>query len=864
MLPHKSGIPLIIQQVKALLKKNLWIAMRSKRSSLLQLVAPFIFLFFLFVVDKSQRISSSLPEMRDPPVMIAPSIPECGTKFYIRRPCYDFVWSGNNSRYANEIVSRIMANNPGRPIPSFKVRSFRTPAEVDAWLFTNPLRCPGALHFVEKSANVMSYGLQTNYTSATKRDKSENPTLKFIVPLQIAAEREIARSLLADQNFSWTVGLKEFPHPAATFEDRSSSGFEVLAPLFLFTVAMFPFIFEMNSIVLEKELKLRQITAQAIDPSKKSNILYLLPPTLLAHALQVLINVTESHDTRGSSWSTRAKCPTDQSRCFLTMSLKAVIFAQNDVYVRFVYTFFWWLLIALYLDNVMPSPNGTRKSLLYFLNPRYWTGVGVNKPQGGKCGCCNSDDALDSATPDDMDVLEEENAVKQQMRSGETDPNIAVQICGLVKTYPGKLNCGCCCKCHKTDSFHAIKGLYVNLARDQLFCLLGPNGAGKTTTINCLTGITSVTAGDAIIYGNSIRNSIGMSNTRKLLGVCPQFDVLWCVLTGEEHLQLFARIKGLPPSSIKEVVKKSLEEVRLTASAKVRTGSYSGGMRRRLSVASALLGDPKLVILDEPTTGMDPISRRHVLDIIENAKRGRVIILTTHSMEEADILGDRIGIMAKGRLRCIGSSIRLKSRSGTGFIANLSFINGSASANSAHKETLKMFFRHHLGVSPKDESNAFLTFVVPRQKERLLKGILGELQDKQREFGIADIQLGLTTLEEVFLNIARQAELESAAADGRMETLTLTSGTQVPVGARYVAIPGSETAENPRGIMVEVHWEQNDSGALCISGHSNETVVPPNVQPSLPAAHPRSMGRAKGVVGRVIDPRQLSETSFDS
>lgn len=91
---------------------------------------------------------------------------------------------------------------------------------------------------------------------------------------------------------------------------------------------------------------------------------------------------------------------------------------------------------------------------------------------------------------------------------------------------------------------------------------------------------------------------------------------------------------------------------------------------------------------------MDPISRRHVWDIIENAKRGRVVILTTHSMEEADILGDRLGIMAKGRLRCIGTSIRLKTRFGTGFSANLSLKNDNSAENSAHKETVKEFFRH--------------------------------------------------------------------------------------------------------------------------------------------------------------------------
>ncbi|XP_021733802.1 ABC transporter A family member 2-like isoform X2 [Chenopodium quinoa] len=962
----KRGFPLMIQQVNALVKKNLWLAMRSKRSSFLQLVAPFIFLLFLFAVDKVSRYSPSEPEVRDPKAVVSPSIPPCETKFHIRRPCYDFVWSGDSSDKAQDIVSRIMASNPGRPIPSHKVISFRTPADVDAWLFRDPSRCPAALHLVEKSATVMGYGIQTNYTTTEKSGNIETPVMKFQIPLQIAVERELARSVLAE-----------------TLEDRSFTAYGLIAPLFFFTVSMFPFVFQMSSIVLEKELKLRQamnimglydsaywlswlvwetfvilisslciilsgmilqfqfflhnsfavlfflfflfqlnmtgfafllsaflgktssayragfwifligiisqFAALAAEPSKKSRKLYFLPPALLSHALEMLNDAVESHNIPVISWSKRVKCPAGQSDCYFTM---------NDIYIRLLYTFVFWFILALYLDNVMPSPNGTRKSLLYFLNLRYWIGKGENKPQGGLCGCSNSDSAYVDITPDDTDVLEEEIVVKQQMKSNEIDSNIAVQIRGLVKIYPGKFSIGCCCKCQKTDPFHAIKGLYVNLPTDQLFCLLGPNGAGKTTTINCLTGITSVTAGDALIYGNSIRNSAGMSNIRKIIGLCPQFDVLWNELTGEEHLQLFARIKGLPPASTKEAVKKSLEEVRLTNSAKVRAGSYSGGMRRRLSVASALLGDPKLVILDEPvkyssnvsqlislsdfqesfeafttdilfelqTTGMDPISRRHVWDIIENAKRGKVVILTTHSMEEADILGDRIGIMAKGRLRCIGTSIRLKSRFGTGFVANLSFVNGNSATNSAHKETVKSFFRHHLAVIPKEESNAFLTFVIPREKEPLLVGTLGELQDRQQEFGVSDIQLGLTTLEEVFLNIARQAELETAAAEGRMETLTLSSGAlvQIPVGAKYVAVPGSETADNPQGIMVEVHWEQNDSGALCISGHSAERPVPSNVQPTLPVVHPRSLGQPKGVVGRVIDPSQLSENCFDS
>jgi ABC-type multidrug transport system ATPase subunit len=108
-------------------------------------------------------------------------------------------------------------------------------------------------------------------------------------------------------------------------------------------------------------------------------------------------------------------------------------------------------------------------------------------------------------------------------------------------------------------------------------------------------------------------------------------------------------------------------QVNLTYAAQQRAGSFSGGMKRRLSVACALLGDPRLVFLDEPTTGMDPVSRRQVWDIIERAKQGRAIILTTHSMEEADILGDRIAIMARGNLRCLGTSLRLKQKFGAGY-----------------------------------------------------------------------------------------------------------------------------------------------------------------------------------------------------
>lgn len=958
----QQGFRLFVQQFKALLKKNLLLSWRQKRSSFLQLFSSIFFIFLIFCIDKAIRYrfstTTAFNNVRDPQALVSPPIPSCKDKFFIKSPCFDFVWSGNESARIRSIVNSIRANNPGRPIPSDKVQSFRSPDDVDAWLGSHPMQCPGALHFVERNSTVISYGIQTNSTPIVKRGHFEDPTFKFQIPLQIAAEREIARFLIGDPNFSWVVGLKEFAHPAVeTFSAVGTAG-----PTFFLAIAMFGFVFQVSSLIAEKELKLRQamsimglyesaywlswLTWEAFltlvsslfsvlfgmmfqfdfflhnsfavlflvfflfqfnmigfafmmsafisksssattvgfsifiigfltqlvttfgfpyssDYSEGYRVIWsLFPPNLLAQALNLLGDATATSEDDGISWSRRAECPASDSDCSLTI---------DDIYKWLLSTFFVWFLLAMYFDNIIPNASGVRKSMFYFLKPSYWTGKGGDTEEGELCSCTGSIPPFDDVTQDDEDVLAEEAVVKQQVAENRPDPNVAVQIRGLTKTYPGTTKMAGWCKCQKSSPYHAVKGIWVNFAKDQLFCLLGPNGAGKTTVINCLTGITPVTGGDALIYGYSIRNSVGMSNIRRLIGVCPQFDILWDALSGQEHLHLFASIKGLPPSSIKLVAEKSLADVRLSDEAKIRAGSYSGGMKRRLSLAIALIGNPKLVILDEPTTGMDPITRRHVWDIIEDAKKGRSIVLTTHSMEEADILGDRIAIMAKGRLRCIGTSIRLKSRFGTGYITNVSFLgstpgqtpnpHGIEVPSESQHEPVKQLFKRHLDVEPKEENKAFLTFVIPHEKEGLLTRFFAELQDNERELGISDIQLGLTTLEEVFLNIAKKAELEDASAEGSLVPLTLESGTsiQIPRGARFIGIPGTESTGNPRGLMVEVYWDQDDTGALCISGHSAELRIPPNVQLTATSASPHTtlFGRSAPVLGFVIDPPQI-------
>lgn len=340
----------------------------------------------------------------------------------------------------------------------------------------------------------------------------------------------------------------------------------------------------------------------------------------------------------------------------------------------------------------------------------------------------------------------------------------------------------------KTDVFKAVDGLDLAIDKDQVLVLLGHNGAGKTTTINMLTGFMNMTAGDALIYGKSVRTEF--SAVRSDLGVCPQHDVLFDQLTGREHLRLFAKLKGIAPEDVEREVTARLQQVLLEDDADVQAAAYSGGMRRRLSIAIALIGDPRLVILDEPTTGMDPVTRREVWDMIEKAKVGRSMILTTHSMEEADILGDRVAIMSKGKLQALGTSFSLKKRYGGGFRVTLLLEGGEVpdaedplAAAAASTESVKSATRDCMpSVTFTEGAPGLLQFQIPDSaSDEESAELFGALQSKKESLGIKSISVGMSTLEDVFLNLAIQDEDEDEAvaaehAESREETKTEAPG----------------------------------------------------------------------------------------
>jgi len=218
----------------------------------------------------------------------------------------------------------------------------------------------------------------------------------------------------------------------------------------------------------------------------------------------------------------------------------------------------------------------------------------------------------------------------------------------------------------------AVHDLSFGVATGEVFGFLGINGAGKTTTLQILSGDVVPTSGTACMAGFDIMTE--QPEVRRLLGYCPQFDSLIDLLTVREHLELFARIKGVPEASVPSTVARKIAELDLTHFAGKTAGSLSGGNKRKLCVAIALIGDPPLVFLDEPSTGMDPQAKRFMWGVVNRVASEQKlcsIILTTHSMEEVEALCSKIGIMVGGRLRCLGSAQHLKNTHGKSYTVQI-------------------------------------------------------------------------------------------------------------------------------------------------------------------------------------------------
>uniref|UniRef100_A0A8C7EKL7 ABC transporter domain-containing protein n=1 Tax=Neovison vison TaxID=452646 RepID=A0A8C7EKL7_NEOVI len=293
----------------------------------------------------------------------------------------------------------------------------------------------------------------------------------------------------------------------------------------------------------------------------------------------------------------------------------------------------------------------------------------------------------------------------------------------------------------------AIKDLSLNLYVGQITVLLGHNGAGKSTTLSILSGLYPATSGEAYINGYDISQQ--MVQIRKSLGLCPQQNLLFNYLTVSEHLYFYCVVKGIPRKTRLLEIDHMLAAFNLLDKRNEFSCSLSGGMKRRLSMIIALLGGSKVVILDEPTSGMDPASRRATWDVLQQYKQDRTILLTTHYMDEADFLGDRIAIMVEGSLRCCGSSVFLKKIYGVGYHIVM--------VKEAHcnVEEISKLLQYYIPTATLEKNvNKEVSFILPKEYTRSFEALFTDLEKRQYDLGIASFGASITTMEEVFFRVS--------------------------------------------------------------------------------------------------------------
>ncbi|OCT61274.1 hypothetical protein XELAEV_18047298mg [Xenopus laevis] len=351
---------------------------------------------------------------------------------------------------------------------------------------------------------------------------------------------------------------------------------------------------------------------------------------------------------------------------------------------------------------------------------------------------CMKSDLADTKNPEeDEDV----RAERERVDSGQAATDL-LQLQDLTKVYH-----------HVGKNMVAVNNMTLSIPAGECFGLLGVNGAGKTTTFKMLTGDVAPSKGNIQVRNSAgnLENILGYKSDWSAFGYCPQEDALDDLLTGEEHLYFYARLHGIPEKQIKAVSLSLLQKLQLVQYKDRITAGYSCGTRRKLSTALALIGRPSILLLDEPSSGMDPKTKRHLWKIIsDEVKEKCSVVLTSHSMEECEALCTRLAIMVKGKFQCIGSLQHIKSRFGSGFTVKMHLKD-----SSVRVEVLTSFMCHHFpNTCLKEQHFTMVEYHVPVTAGGVA-GIFDLLEANKSNLDITHFSVSQTTLDEVFVNFAQ-------------------------------------------------------------------------------------------------------------
>ncbi|KAM6343887.1 ATP-binding cassette sub-family A member 9-like [Alca torda] len=395
-----------------------------------------------------------------------------------------------------------------------------------------------------------------------------------------------------------------------------------------------------------------------------------------------------------------------------------------------------YLLLAIYFDKVLPGKYGVPYPPLFFLRPSYWF-----QPRSGYVG-------VRAGGEGSHDPILSNNA--EPMPPG-FDGKEAIRINNIKKLYK-----------KKDKRTEALRGLSLSIYEGQITALLGHSGSGKTALLNVLSGFSKPSAGCATIYNYKVSEVQDMEGIQAMVGICPQFNLHFEALTVKENLRTFAHIKGIQRKEVEQEVQKVLTMLDLTDLQDVCANTLSGGQKRKLSLGIAILGNPQVLLLDEPTAGLDPCSRHHVWSLLKERQAGRVTLFTTQSMEEADAHADRKAFLSNGRLRCVGSSLYLKRKWGIGYHLRM-HIN-----DVCDPELTSSLVRQYIpGAVLTGRKGDELGYLLPLENTDSFPDLFSHLESSLLQ-GLVNYEVSRTTLEDVFLKLEGE-EATGLEEDGDLE-----------------------------------------------------------------------------------------------
>ena len=439
--------------------------------------------------------------------------------------------------------------------------------------------------------------------------------------------------------------------------------------------------------------------------------------------------------------------------------------------VMLLIDFLLYLFLGYYLQNIISHEFGIAKPFYFLCTKSYWcpdettrknkkkkvskilepkekkkvitnerkTQGNSNEVEGEKISLRENG----SQPQSEIEYEHPENFQGEEIYADRTEKDDVMKVRNLVKKFD--------------DGKVAVKGVSINFYKDEIFALLGHNGAGKTTMISMLCGMYEASEGEAYFDGMDILDGDNMDEFRQKLGICPQHDILFDDLNIKEHLAMFAIFKGVDSSKVDEEVEQTMKDFQLTGMADVIAKDLSAGQRRKLSIAISLIGGSQVIFLDEPSSGMDITSRRNLWDILKRISENKIIILTTHYMEEASVLGNRIGIINSGEMKCVGTPLFLVERYGRFMSLNIT------KEPSAHNQQIIDFVDELAKDIEYEILSEQIMFRIPKvnySKEEggdgFLEKFFQKLDENQEKLRIKSYTAAMPTLEDVFLNVAAE------------------------------------------------------------------------------------------------------------